>query len=166
MKVIFLQNVSHVARAGEIKEVANGYGRNFLIPRKLAVLANATAMSTIEKQRRIEDQTESEVTELAHQLEGKEITLQARTGTKDKLFGSVTSADIASELQNTTGLIIDKRKIELAEPIRQLGSYQIAIKLAKDIAANISVIITEEETEKKTKEKPETESKEEKAQGD
>ena len=148
MKVIFLQNVPNVAKAGEIKEVANGYGRNFLLPQKLAMLATSSATSTIEAQRRTMErsqaQTEVETTELAQQLEGKEIILKAKTGANDRLFGSITSADIASELQNTAGLVIDKKKIELAEPIRQLGSYEVVIKLAKDIAPTIKVIVEKE----------------------
>ncbi len=149
MKVIFLQDVSNVARAGETKEVADGYGRNFLIPQKLAMLATPSATSKIEVQRRITERSQAqigdEMTELAHQLEGKEIILKARTGAKNRLFGSITSADIASELENTTGLVFDKKKIELAEPIRQLGSYEVAIKLAKDIVPKIKVIVTEKE---------------------
>jgi len=148
MKVIFLQNVPNVARAGEIKEVADGYGRNFLIPKKLALLATPSATSSIEVQRgtteRSQAQTEAEMTERAHQLEGKEIILKAKTGAKDRLFGSITSADIASELQNATGQVVDKKKVELAEPIRQLGSYEVAIKLAKDIAPKIKVIVEKE----------------------
>ncbi len=148
MKVIFLQYVPNVARAGEIKEVADGYGRNFLIPKKLALLATPSATSTTEAQRRITErsqaQTETEMTELAQQLEGKEVILKARAGAKDRLFGSITSADIASELQNTTGLVVDKKKIELAEPIRQLGSYEVVIKLAKDTAPTIKVIVEKE----------------------
>ena len=151
MKVIFLEDVSNVARAGEMKEVADGYGRNFLIPKKLALLATPSATSTIEAQQGITErsqaQTEDEMTERAHQLEGKEIILKAKTGAKDRLFGSITSADIASELQNATGQVVDKKKIELAEPIRQLGSYEVAIKLAKDIAPKIKVIVTEKETD-------------------
>ncbi len=148
MKVIFLQDVSNVARAGETKEVADGYGRNFLIPQKLAMLATPSATSKIEVQRRITERSQAqigdEMTELAHQLEGKEIILKARTGAKDRLFGSITSADIASELQNTAGLVVDRKKIELAEPIRQLGSYEITIKLAKDLAPTIKVVVEKE----------------------
>ncbi len=152
MKVIFLQDVPNVARAGEIKEVAGGYGRNFLIPKNLALVANLGATRMVEVQRQIEarkqTQTEAEMIEMANQLEGKEITLKARVGAKDRLYGSITSADIALELQNQAGLVIDKRKIELSEPIRQLGSYEIAIKLAKDIIPKIKVTVAEEETEK------------------
>ena len=155
MKVIFLEDVPKVARAGEIKEVADGYGRNFLIPRKLAMLAHSSAIGTTEVQHRIrakeEAQLEVEMLELARQLEGKEIILKAKAGSKDRLYGSITSTDIASELENATGLVVDKRKIELAEPIRQLGSYELTIRLAKDIMPKIKVTVTEEETEKTKK---------------
>ncbi len=150
MKVIFLQDIPKVAKAGEVKEVADGYGRNFLIPKNLALLVNSPALNAIETQRRkkakIQEQEEARLAELGQELEGKEITLKARVGAKEQLFGSITSADIADELQNTTGLEVDKRKIELAEPIRQLGSYEVTIRLAKDIIPKIKVMVTEEET--------------------
>ena len=170
MKVIFLQDVPNVAQAGEIKEVANGYGRNFLIPKKLALLASSPATGVIEAQRQIkagsQAQIEAELVELANQLEGKEVNLKARVGAKDRLYGSITNADIAGKLESTTGLVIDKRKIELAEPIRQLGSYEIAIRLAKDIIPKIRVTVTEEEKppekKKKTLKKEEKTPKEKK----
>ena len=100
MKVVFLQDVTNVARIGEIKEVASGYGRNFLIPRKLAIPANSPALSTIRTQLKTEAasqvQTEARLAELAQQLEGEEITLKVRVGVKDRLYVSITSADIAS----------------------------------------------------------------------
>jgi len=151
MKVIFLQDVSNVARAGEIKEVASGYGRNFLMPRKLALLASSPAISVVETQRKIsarnQQQTEAEIAKLAGQLDGKEVLLKAQTGAKDRLYGSITNADVATELENTTGLIIDKRKIELAKPIHQLGSYDVTIRLAKDVLPKIKVTVTEKETD-------------------
>ena len=150
MKVIFLQDVPKVAKAGEIKEVADGYGRNFLIPQKLALLANSSAFSAIETQLKIkarnEAQEEATLVKLANQLEGKEITLKARVGAKEQLYGSITSADIATELQNNTGLAVDKRKIELAEPIRQLGSHEVAIRITKDLIPTIKVTVIEEGT--------------------
>ena len=149
MKVIFIEDVPNVARAGETKEVANGYGRNYLIPKKLAILAEPQALHTAEAQIKArasrEAQTESEMIELASQLDGKEITLKARVGQKERLYGSITPADIASELENATGLIIDKRKVEIDEPIRQLGSYEVTIRLAKDIVPKITVTVAEEE---------------------
>ena len=87
---------------------------------------------------------EAELVELAGQLEGKEINLKAHVGTNDRLYGSITSAQIADELSNA-GLVVDKRKIELAEPIRRLGSYEVLVRLAKDITPQIKVIVTEEE---------------------
>jgi len=148
MKVIFLEDVPDVASAGDIKEVADGYGRNFLIPQKLALLANSQAISLVEAQRRTKacKQAESgaELLELAQELDGREITLKARVGAKDRLYGSVTSADIAAELKDSAGLVVDKRKIELAEPIRQLGSEEITVRLGKDIVPKIKVTVIED----------------------
>ena len=150
MKVIFLQDVPNVARAGEIKEVASGYGRNFLIPHKLALLASSPAISVVEAQRKIsarnQQQTEAEIAEMANQLDGREIFLKAQAGVKDRLYGSITNADIAAELENAAGLVVDKRKIELAKPIHQLGSYEVAIRLAKDVIPKIKVTVAEKET--------------------
>ncbi len=152
MKVIFLENVPNVARVGEIKEVADGYGRNFLIPRKLALLARSEAMNAVKAQLEIkarsQAQTEAELVEMASQLEGREVFLEARSGGKDRLYGSITTADIADELENNTGLAIDKRKIELDESIRQIGSYELTIRLAKDIVPKIKVTVTEKSAEK------------------
>ncbi|MFC2040979.1 50S ribosomal protein L9 [Chloroflexota bacterium] len=148
MKVIFLQDVPQVARAGEIKEVADGYGRNFLIPRKLASLASSEAINTVGAQLKVrarsQARTEAELLELADHLNGREVILQARVGGKDRLFGSITAADIAVELENATGFTVDKRKIELEESIRQVGSYEVAIRLAKDIVPKIKVTVSEE----------------------
>ena len=147
MKVIFLEDVHNVARAGEIKEVADGYGRNFLIPRKLALLAKPDAVNIWEAQlktrARNEANTEAELRELAGNIEGREIFLEARTGSNDRLYGSITSSDIADALESTTGLNIDKRKIELEDTIRQVGSYEITIRLGKDIVPKIKVTVTE-----------------------
>jgi large subunit ribosomal protein L9 len=83
-------------------------------------------------------------------LEGKEVILKARAGAKDRLYGSITNTDIAAELEISTGLVIDKRKIELVDPIRQLGSYEVTIKLGKDVAPIIKVTVVADETEKET----------------
>ncbi len=151
MKVVFLQDVPNVARAGEIKEVANGYGRNYLIPKNLALLAKSSAISLTAAQRKIEAQSQvdnmAEIVKLADQLDGIEVTLKARAGAKDRLYGSITSADIAAELEATTGLVVDKRKMELAEAIRQLGSYEVTIRLTKDVVPKIKVTVIEKETD-------------------
>jgi large subunit ribosomal protein L9 len=148
MKVVFLEDVPQVARAGEIKEVASGYGRNYLIPRKLALPADAQAISQVEAHRRLkarqQAESEAELQELGRELDGKEITLKAKVGAKDHLYGSITNADIADELKNSAGLVVDKRKIELDEPIRQLGSYEVSVKLAKDLVSQVKVTVVEE----------------------
>ena len=145
MKVIFLEDVPNVARAGEIKEVADGYGRNFLLPRKLALLARSGVINTVgaqlELKARGQAQTEAELLELADHLNGREVILEARTGAKDRLYGSITAADIAAELENVTGLAVDKRKIDLAEPIRQLGSYEVTVRFTHDITAVIKLAV-------------------------
>ena len=147
MKVIFLDDVPRVAKAGEVKEVADGYGRNFLIPRKLALLATPKAIEAAEAQVKkialTQTQTEAEMVELAGQLDGREIFLEARTGGKDRLYGSITTEDIAAGLESSLGLVVDKRKIDLGEPIRRVGSYEINIKLSKDIVPKIKVTVGE-----------------------
>lgn len=154
MKVIFLQDVPGVAKIGETKEVASGYGRNFLIPQKLAMLASPQAVSLAEAQQRLkarqQAESEAEFLELARELEGREITLEARVGAQEHLYGSITNADIAAELESSAGLVVDKRKIELAEPIRELGSYEVVVKLAKEIVPKIKVtVIAQGEEESK-----------------
>jgi len=156
MKVVFLEDVPNVAEAGEMKEVADGYGRNYLLPKKLAILADAKATHIIEarlkKKSQLEAETDAEMRELAQQLEGKEIVLKARAGAKERLYGSITNADIADELSKSAGLIVDKRKIELDEPIREVGSYEVAIRLTKDIIPKIKLTVMEEvEKEEKGK---------------
>jgi large subunit ribosomal protein L9 len=146
MKVIFLQDVPNVAKAGEVKEVAPGYGRNFLFPRKLAALASPGATSQVQTSVQAQARTDQEMVELARQLEGKEVSLKAHAGAKERLYGSITSADIAAGLEKVTGIAVDKRKIELDEPIRQLGSYELTIRLGKDITPKIMVSVIEEET--------------------
>ena len=166
MKVVFIEDVPDVAEAGEIKEVADGYGRNYLIPRKLAVLADAQATQIVEAQKkrkaRIEAETEAEMRELAKQLEGLDITIKAKAGAKDRLYGSITNADIAEELSTSAGLVVDKRKIELETPIHEIGSYEIPIRLTKDIIPNIKLSIIEEaavEGEEKKEAKPKAKAK-------
>jgi len=150
MRVIFVQDVPNVARAGEIKEVANGYGRNFLIPRKLALLARSEAINIVGTQLKLkarsQAQTEAELLELANLLNGREVILEARTGGKDRLYGSITTADIAAALKKAVGITVDKRKIELEQSIRQIGSYEVTIRLAKDIAPQIRVTVSEKGT--------------------
>ncbi len=147
MKVILVQDVPNVGRAGEIKEVTNGYGRNYLIPKNLAEIAKADSVNTIEAKIKVHArqrvESEAELTELGKKLEGQEIIVEARSGGKERLFGSITAADIVEKLEETTGLGVDKRKVEIDESIRQIGSYEVAIRLTKDIVPKIKVTVTE-----------------------
>ena len=151
MKVVFLEDVPNVAHSGEIKEVADGYARNLLIPKKLALIANSAAIKLAEARSRAkarqQAETEAELQELANQIDGKEITLKARAGSKDRLYGSITSADIAAELEKSNGVVIDKRKIDLEEHIHQLGSYEITVRLGMDITPKVKVNVIEEKVE-------------------
>jgi large subunit ribosomal protein L9 len=159
VKVIFLEDVPNVADAGEAKEVADGYGRNYLLPRRLAVLANSAASNVVQAQRKKialkQAQTEAEMAELAGKLDGMEVTLKARAGAKDRLYGSITSADIADELSSSVGLVVDKRKIELEEPIRQLGSYEVTVRFTRDIAAIIRLAVVADKVAEEPEEKKE-----------
>ena len=155
MKVIFLEDVPNVAQAGELKEVNNGYGRNYHLPKKLAVLAKGEVAKMVELQQQViakrQKKVEAELTELAQQLETHEVTVTAKAGEKERIYGSVTSSDIAGELMNSLGITIDKKKIEIDEPIRQLGNYTVSIRLTKDLAPKLKVIVTgAKEPEKKS----------------
>jgi large subunit ribosomal protein L9 len=143
MKVVFLQDLPNVAYAGEVREVADGYARNFLIPKQLATVAKPGAINVVAAR---QAKMVSQYAELANRLEGVEISVKARAGAKDRLFGAITAADIAAELNETLGVDVDKRKIELDRPIHELGSYEIAIRLAKDIVPKVKVTVIEEET--------------------
>jgi large subunit ribosomal protein L9 len=180
VKVIFIEDVPRVGRVGQTRVVADGYARNYLFPRKLAVLADSQAAVAIEsllkKKVRQRELEEAEMAELAKRLEGIEITLKAKVGENEKLYGSVTGADIAEALSKAAGCEIDKKKIDLPEPIKQAGSGAVTVRLAHEISAVITVNVVSEdvvaeapiEAEKKgkaaKKEKKEKPVKEEKAE--
>jgi large subunit ribosomal protein L9 len=167
MKVVLLQDVPGKGRAGEIREVSKGYAKNFLLPRGLALIATPDVTKRVElrlEKERLEESVDREkLVELAQQIEGKEIRFKARIGAGERLFGSITAADVAEELSRTIGSVIDKKKIDIEKPFRQTGSYEIAVKLASDIRPKITVVIEEEkETEQKPEKKQEKEEKQEK----
>ncbi len=143
MKVLFLKDVINVARAGEIKEVSDGYASNFLLPKKLAERASTDVQNRFESQKRAEvkraAEQEAEMQALAAKMNGKVFTLKAKTGGGEKLYGSITNADIAAEISKAIGVDIDKRKVELPEAIRALGTYDVGIKLFKDITPKVKV---------------------------
>lgn len=160
MKVVLLEDVPGKGRAGEMKEVSKGYAKNFLLPRGLASIATPTVIkqveSRLEKEQLEESVDRERLIELAQQIEGKEIRFKARVGAGERLFGSITAADVAEELSGTIGTLVDKRKIELEKPFRQAGSYEIAVRLASDIRPKITVVIEQEEKkETEIEQKPE-----------
>jgi large subunit ribosomal protein L9 len=167
VKVIFIEDVPRVARVGQTRTVADGYARNFLFPRRLAVLAGSQAAAAIEtqlkkkvKQRELED---AEMTELAGQIDGIEITIKAKVGESEKLYGSVTSADIAEALSEAAAREIDRKKIELPEPIKQAGISEVTVRLAHEITAVINVNVVPEEAAEAPAEAEEAEEKKVKA---
>ena len=158
MKVVLLEDIAGKGKAGEIREVPKGYAKNFLLPRGLALIATPSVMKQVElrlEREKLEESVDREkLIELAQQIEGKEIRFKARMGGGERLFGSITAADIAEELGRALGFVIDKKKIDIEKPFRQTGSYEVAVKLASDIKPKITVVIEEEE-EKEIEQKPE-----------
>jgi len=149
MKVVFLQDVEGMAHIGEVKEVADGYGRNFLLPKKMALLATTGAMRQAETQRKVEvarlTRLDAEMTDLAKRLEATGITIRVKAGAEGKLFGSVSSADIAQGLLQVANFEVDRRKIELEEPIKQVGTYEVILRLTKTVNARLKVAVEPEQ---------------------
>jgi large subunit ribosomal protein L9 len=148
MKVILLKDVPGQGKSGEVKEVSEGYGRNFLLPKGLAVVASAgkekEAKQLLHAIAQREAKTLNEFAKVAEQLNGKEIKFKAKAGANERLYGAITSADIAAKLSKLADFAVDKRKIMLTEPLRQLGAHEVTLHLAKDIEAKVKVIVEAE----------------------
>lgn len=144
MKILFIEDVPGTAYAGDIKDVKSGFARNYLLPRKLAVLATADQMNRVNRLRSAasnrRDATEAEMKTISDSLEGVVITIEARSGRNNRLYGSITNAAVAEELGKLTGREIDRRKI-IMDPIRQLGTYQIPIKLHQGVEPMVTVAV-------------------------
>lgn len=142
MKVILLQDVKGVGKKDTIVNAADGYARNFLFPQKLAAEATPGALKGIEKMRKAEADREADrrgqATEVAAKLRGKRINMQVKCGTQGRLYGSITSAEVASELNRQHGVNIDKRDIK-CESIRAVGDVEIVVRVYKDISAKMVV---------------------------
>jgi large subunit ribosomal protein L9 len=142
------KDVANVGSAGEIKDVADGYGRNFLIPRKMAVLAGrgveVEARRIREAASRREAKERDEAQELADQIGNKTVVVRLRVGAEDKAFGAITSEDIAVALRQQQQVDVDRRKIELKEPIKQLGEHLVPLRLHRDVEAQINLIVTQD----------------------
>jgi len=147
MKVILLANVEKLGKAGEVKEVKNGFGRNYLIPRKLAITASAKSLSQLDHHRKSitaqETRRHKDAETVKQSIERLSITIPCKVGEEDKLFGSVTAMDIAQALKEKQ-IEIDKRQIRLEEPLRTLGVYTIPIHLSKDVEARLKLWLVKE----------------------
>jgi large subunit ribosomal protein L9 len=143
MKVILSKDVAGTGKAGEVKDVADGYARNYLIPRKLAIPASGGALKTVEQKKAAEqkkaDVEEASARALAERLTSAPVILTAKVGDQGRLYGSITSGDIADQLSAQLGQTIDKRKIELKDPIRQLGTFDVTIRLHRTVNAAVKV---------------------------
>lgn len=145
MKVLFLKEVPGSAKAGDVKEVAPGYARNFLLPQKLAVVADDKTVAQIQEReeaarRRAEKQL-AEAKDQAIKIKRLTVTIYAKTGEGGRLFGSVTNADIAQQLKREAGIDIDKRKIEVEPAIKSLGPHDVTVQLAGDITETLKVVV-------------------------
>jgi large subunit ribosomal protein L9 len=147
MQIILQENVEHVGTRGEVVDVAPGYARNFLLPRKLALEASPSNLKRLEKIRAtLSKRTATERGEAEAQAELLNLvilTLPRKAGENDQLFGSVTAADLADEL-GKQGFQVDRRRIQLAEPIKTVGEYAVGAKLVHDVTATFKVIVTRE----------------------
>lgn len=146
MKVMLTKDVDNVGRAGDVKEVADGYGRNFLLPRKLAVPAGkgveAEARKIREAAAKREAKERDEAQALADEIGNKTVVVRLKMGADDKAFGSVTASNIADALKAQHQVEIDRHKIDLADNIRTLGEHQVALRLHRDVVAAINLIVT------------------------
>lgn len=147
MKVILQKDVPNLGDAGDIKEVADGFARNYLLPRKLVIPADESSRRVVEHQKRLihikKEKRKKQSQKIAESLAGIELRIAARVGEEGKLFGSVTSMDIAKSLKER-GFEIDKRKIVIEQPIKQEGEYTVTIKLDEGQSVEIKVIVGRE----------------------
>lgn len=149
MRIVFLEDVPNVAQAGDVREVATGFARNYLLPRKLAALATSEQLKRIEKLRAIaQEKRQKELKEMgaiAQRLEGAEITLKAKVAPTGEFYGSISSLSIAQELSRLSGLQVERRMLDLPTPLSQPGTYEVAIRLPQGVSANVTVIAEAEE---------------------
>ena len=148
MKVLLVKDVAELGNAGEVYAVAGGYARNYLMPRGLAVLATKGAMKQAEEikqnamHRRARERSNAEAQ--AQMITGKKLLFTANAGDNDRLYGSVTAADIAEKLSQAVGFEVDRRRIELEHAIRDLGVYDVSIRMMPEVHANFQVAVVRE----------------------
>jgi large subunit ribosomal protein L9 len=150
MDVILREDIDKLGNRGEIVKVAPGFARNFLLPKRLAVAATDANRKIVEQERqahlRKETKVKTEAEDLSKLMTGVSVTIAQKAGDQDQLFGSVTAKDVADALA-AKNFTIDRRKIQLDEPIKQLGEFKVPVKLHKDVTAEITVLVVKDEKE-------------------
>jgi large subunit ribosomal protein L9 len=148
VKLVLTQDVAKVGKIGDVKEVADGYARNYLLPRGMAVEATNAQLKRLQEQRiqekKREDKNRAELQAVADRLTGATVTFAMRVGEGGKLYGSISSKDVGDALEEQAKIIVDRRRVELEEPIRTLGTHQVAVHVASDLRPLVTVIVQEE----------------------
>jgi large subunit ribosomal protein L9 len=149
MDVILQKDVKNLGSKGDVVKVAEGYGRNYLIPRGLAIEATDKNMAELKmkkkQQKKREERELQEAQNIAKKIDDKRLVLKVKAGEKGRLFGSITTKDIAEKIQSDYGVELDKRKIELAQPIRTLGNYRVEIKIHPGVIATLNVVVEKQD---------------------
>lgn len=144
MEVILKEDVDHLGQRGDLVKVADGYGRNYLLPRKLALQATVANKAVIEQMKqsavRRSAREKAEAEQLVARYDALELAFKRKVGENEQLFGSVTSSDIAQALE-TQGMTTDRRKIQLEEPLRHLGEFHVPVKLHREVTAHVKIVI-------------------------
>jgi large subunit ribosomal protein L9 len=152
VKIILQSDVAGLGEEGDVKEVAGGYARNYLLPRRLAVPATRGNLKVLELQReqiaRKLEQRRAEARSLADRLAGLSVEFEVRVGEQGRLYGSVTSQEIAERLRTVSGIDLDRRHIELKEPLRALGTYEVPVRVAHAVTAHLKVILRDQSAPK------------------
>lgn len=148
MKIILLEDVKALGKKGEVVEVSDGYARNFILPKKLGKEASAGNLSELKDSQAKAARIAAEELEAAKQeevkLEAQTVIIKVKIGENGKIFGAVSSKEIAEDLKKQTGMVIDKKKMKLEEAIKSLGTYSIPVKLHRDVTATLKVVVEEE----------------------
>jgi large subunit ribosomal protein L9 len=145
MRVLFLKEVAGTAHPGDVREVAPGYARNFLFPKRLAVVADERVVDQVRKReeaaRRRAEKELTDARDAAARLRKLTVTIYAKTGEGGRLFGSVTNTDVAQQLKREAGIDIDKRKIEIETPIKSLGPHEVSVELHPEVRETLRVVV-------------------------
>ena len=149
MQVLLKKDVAGLGQAGDIKKVADGYALNFLLPRGLALVATEGAVKQAKQIKQAADRQRqrqhSEAEVVAQKLAGVSLSFTAKAGEGDKLYGSITGADIAEAIAKATGEEIDKRRVEMEHPIKELGSHKVSLRLGPEVIAQVTIVVQRED---------------------